>query len=162
MRSNLEALFAAQLKGAGIAFEREYPFGKFVERKWRADFVARRAPGTDPNEIGRVTGFPTMSGRPMIPMVLVEIQGTGPQGRHGSYGHHHSDCEKFSTAAALGWRVLPLSAKMVKDGSGLALVETALGLKPVPVYVKKARRSKVPKVKRSNGLPERVRKAAGL
>ena len=137
--SKLEALFEVQLTGAGIGFKREYPFGECLGRKWRADFLAS----------GRLHYTAERE-------VLVEIQGTGPQGRHGSYGHHHSDCEKFATAAALGWRVLPLSAKMVRDGSGLKLVEAALGLRALEPYTRKAPRRK------KGTLPARVRKAAGL
>lgn len=139
--SSLESLFAAQLGGAAIPFTPEFMFGEDIGRKWRADFLVYV----------------------LDHEALVEIQGTGPQGRHGSYGHHDSDCEKFSTAAALGYRVLPLSAKMVRDGSGLALVEAALGLKAIPVKEKKPRaRSKLPRPARKGKLPERVRRAAGL
>lgn len=123
MKSKLESLFALQLRGAGMRYSVEHEFARSLGRKWRADFVV--------SVVGIHAGG-----------VLVEVQGTGPQGRHGSYGHHDSDCEKFSTAAALGWRVLPLSARMVKDGTGLVLVEAALGLKPVPVKEKKARKRK--------------------
>lgn len=138
--SKLEEDFALQLKAAGIGFVREYPFAKSLGRKWRADFMILDVRCMDD--------------------LLVEVQGIGPQGRHGSWGHIESDAEKFSTAAALGWRVLIVTGKMVKSGLALTLVEATLGLRPVPVKVKKPRRSKAPKRVLHSKLPERVLKAA--
>jgi hypothetical protein len=151
--SKLEADFALQLTAAKFSFDAEYPFGAIMGRKWRADFRVHQRHDAQP---GPLTGE----------NILVEIQGTGPQGRHGSYGHHDSDCEKFSHAAAFGWRLLPLSARMVNDGTGLALVEAALGLREIPKKEKKPRRSKLTAKtkpgKAGKTLPLRVRRAAGL
>lgn len=158
--SKLEDAFALQLKGAGIGFMREYPF--VSDRKFRADFRVWPAGAVDDFGLVRFDAPPSQRSGATVKTALVEIVGVGPQGRHGSWGQVESDSEKACLAAVKGWRVLPITGKMVENGTGLALVEAALGLKPVPVYVKKARRSKVPKVKRSKGLPERVRKAAGL
>jgi len=142
--SKLEALFEAQIDAAGLVYVSEFTFAESLGRRWRADFRVWKAP---------------FAGRERS--VLVEIQGIGPQGRHGSWGHIESDAEKFSTAAALGWRVLIFTGKMVKDGRALALTEAALGLKPIPSKPPK-KRARVKRTPKGAALPLRVRKAAGL
>lgn len=134
MRSSLEALFAAQLKAAGLVFKSEVPFAEHVGRKWRADFQVWA---------GAIDHLPDYS-RVRPEPIMVEINGgTWINGRHNTGAGSERDMEKASYAAALGWRVLQLTAKMVEDGTGLALVEAALGLRAVPVKAKKPRRKKV-------------------
>lgn len=59
--------------------------------------------------------------------VAAEVDGaTYAQGRHARGQGIHADCEKVSTAAAMGWRVLRFDREMVEDGSAVALVERAL------------------------------------
>lgn len=148
-RSKLELEFEAQLKAARhtdarLTFEREFQFCTW--RKWRADF-AIEPDMYEPDHPRPEEG------------VLVEIQGHGPQGRHGSWGHAESDAEKFSTAAALGWRVLPITGKMVRDGTGLRLVEAALGIRPLEPPAPRVRQKRLRAVKRpakGRGLPKHV------
>ena len=62
--------------------------------------------------------------------VAVEVQGGTwvPGGAHSRGSGIERDCLKFSIGAALGWRVLPISRKMLESGEGIALIAQALGL----------------------------------
>lgn len=133
--SALEDELAVQLTAAGLEFAREFTF--HPGRRWRADFLLREICTPE-------------SG------VLIDVQGIGPQGRHGSWDHIESDCEKFSTAAALGYRVLPVTGKMVRSGAALALIEAALGLKALPVHRRATKAAKVkPKASAKRTQPKR-------
>lgn len=161
MKSSLEEELAMQLRAAGIAFEREFRFCPW--RKFRADFVIK---ARSPFQVGDIEGFPTWGGVPMTNLVLVEVQGGGfVNGGHSRGMGLERDCEKMATAAALGWRVLPVTGRQIKNGTALALIEAALGLKPLeaPKVEPKPRRSKrIPGRHKGKGLPERVKRAAGL
>jgi very-short-patch-repair endonuclease len=98
-----KAQFLSQLKMAGIpAPEAEVRFHPV--RKWRFDFCW-------PSE-----------------KLAVEYQGGIYYGNasHSSIGNMKRDCEKFSEAVALGWRVMPINADLVRSGRALQLVEMAL------------------------------------
>lgn len=61
-------------------------------------------------------------------MVAVEVDGGAwIGGRHTSGSGFEADCLKLSHAAALGWRVLRVTPRMVQDGSALTLTLAALG-----------------------------------
>lgn len=45
---------------------------------------------------------------------------------HTSAERYRSDCEKYSWAAILGWRVIRADKDMVKDGTALSLIKRAL------------------------------------
>ena len=47
-------------------------------------------------------------------------------GRHSRGVGIEKDCEKFSEAAILGWRVMRVTTGMVKSGQALSLIERAL------------------------------------
>lgn len=95
------ALDAAHLVG----WVREHAF--HPTRKWRFDF-AWTAPGV---------------------RLAVEVQGLG---RHGRMSHHQTadgmakDCEKLAAAAALGWRVIPVTTRQVKSGKAVEWIARAL------------------------------------
>lgn len=63
--------------------------------------------------------------------LAVEINGFGGQtkdessttGRHHTYFGSHNDYEKYNEAMLLGWTVLLLSPKMVKEGTGIRFLE---------------------------------------
>lgn len=63
--------------------------------------------------------------------IAVEYQGgiysQGKQGHQTTSGISR-DCVKFSTAASMGWRLLPINAGMVRDGTALDLIRKALAL----------------------------------
>jgi hypothetical protein len=46
-------------------------------------------------------------------------------GRHVRGGGYDKDCEKYSTAAILGWVVIRITAKMWEDGRALTLLAQA-------------------------------------
>lgn len=59
--------------------------------------------------------------------IAVEIEGgIYANGGHNRGAHIESDCEKTSEAAAMGWRVLRVTRKMIEDGRALSLIERAL------------------------------------
>jgi hypothetical protein len=84
--------------------EREHRFALHIGRKWRFDLAWPRL------------------------MVAVEFQGGigRVQGRHTRPTGFTDDCEKFSTAATLGWRILPVTYPQVKSGQLLNWLETIL------------------------------------
>jgi very-short-patch-repair endonuclease len=65
--------------------------------------------------------------------VAVEVDGGAwVGGRHVSGQGFEDDCEKLSWAAALGWRVLRVTPRMITGGQALILIELALGLRDGP------------------------------
>lgn len=102
-RSALEEAFALQLRGLGIAFEREHRF--HPERLWRFDFVIL----------------------PLERRLAVEIHGgTWVHGRHSRPLGQEADMRKHNEAVALGWRVLAVSTDHVKSGEAVRWVERML------------------------------------
>lgn len=84
--------------------ESEFPFAKAIGRRWRFDFA-----------------WPSHK-------VAVEVQGgVFVGGRHARGSGITGDCEKFSVAAGLGWRVLPVTPAQVKSGDALQWIERAVG-----------------------------------
>jgi hypothetical protein len=64
-------------------------------------------------------------------MVAAEVQGgiwTG--GRHARGSGIAAECVKLSIAAALGWRVLPLTDEMIESGQAVELIRQALEIAP--------------------------------
>lgn len=95
-------LLETHLRAVGIAYEREFRFHPV--RKWRFDFA-----------------FPAQK-------VAVEVQGgVFVGGRHARGTGITNDAEKFSVAAGLGWRVLPVTPAQVKSGDALQWIERAVG-----------------------------------
>lgn len=101
--SSGEEAFATHLRAVGIPFEREYRF--HPERKWRFDFA-----------------FPEHK-------VAVEIEGgVWSHGRHTRGSGFVKDCDKYNSAAILGWRVLRFTpSEHVNTGLALEAVEHILG-----------------------------------
>jgi len=67
--------------------------------------------------------------------LAVEVDGGGfVNGGHNRGAHMESDCAKLSTAVAMGWRVLRVTPRQVKDGRALKWVEAALAgaIDPAP------------------------------
>ena len=97
-----EETFALQLRAAGIdGFEREHRFAP--PRRWRMDFA-------DPAR-----------------MIAVEIEGgTWAGGRHTRGSGFAADCEKYSTAAVMGWRVLRFTTDQIKSGMALQMLQHAI------------------------------------
>jgi len=109
-REKWEIMFAGQLDITCWAYDREFQF--HPTRKWRADFVIMDPRGT------------TWGDYKSWDSILVEIEGgTYSRGRHTRGPGFAKDCEKYNTAAALGWRVFRFPAGMVEDGSAIKFLE---------------------------------------
>lgn len=81
----------------------EYAFAKSIGRRWRFDLA-----------------WPDR-------LVAAEIDGgSWIQGRHNTGTGFEADCEKMSHAAALGYRVLRLTPRMIREGMALTLILAAL------------------------------------
>lgn len=65
-------------------------------------------------------------------LVAVEIQGgLWVNGAHSRGSGVERDCLKLSIAAALGWRVLPISKAMIESGQAISLIrQTLFGVDP--------------------------------
>lgn len=100
--SGLEELLSWQIIQAKIPYPaREYQFYK--PRRWRFDFA-----------------WPDK-------WVAVEVEGgTWINGAHNRGAHFESDCEKYNTATAYGWKVFRFTAKMVKDLSAIEVIKASL------------------------------------
>ena len=108
-REKGENEFARQLDEAGWFYQRECRF--HPTRKWRSDFII-----ADPGEINWVLGIEDS--------ILVEIEGgVWTRGRHTRGSGFIKDCEKYNTAAAMGWRVFRFPTGMVEDGSAIKFLK---------------------------------------
>jgi very-short-patch-repair endonuclease len=100
--SGLESYLLLSMRASGLP-EPEQQFKFCPTRRWRADFA-----------------FPAAR-------LLVEVDGGAyVGGRHTRGAGFEADCEKASTAAALGWRVIRVTGRMVKSGQATALIADAL------------------------------------
>lgn len=97
-----ERIFLAECKKARLpAPEEEYKF--HPSRKWRFDFA-----------------WPDK-------MLAVEIEGgSWSGGRHTRGSGFEKDCEKYSTAAAMGWRIMRFTTGQVENGLAIGLVKEAI------------------------------------
>lgn len=60
-------------------------------------------------------------------LVAMEYEGMfGGRSRHLSFKGYTADCIKYSEAAILGWKVIRVTAPMVRDGTALDLISRAL------------------------------------
>lgn len=58
--------------------------------------------------------------------IACEIEGgIWTVGRHVRPNGYENDCEKYSTAAAMGWRVIRVTPGMIKSGKAMTLLEMA-------------------------------------
>ena len=81
---------------------REYPFARCIGRKFRADFTWKDR------------------------MIILEVEGgTWIRGRHLQPKSYALDCEKYSLAAALGWKVIRSTTDMIHDGTAIKLLSFA-------------------------------------
>lgn len=99
--SSIEEALALQFRIECLAPDREFQFHPV--RKWRFDFA-----------------FP-------LQKVGIECEGgIWVNGAHNRGAHFTSDCEKYNTAALMGWRVLRFTADMVNRGVALQMIREAL------------------------------------
>ena len=92
------------LGGHHVEFVREYRFNS--ARRWRADFALPQY------------------------RILIEVEGaTYMGGRHTRGRGYANDCEKYNSAACLGWRVLRYTSDMLRDNPGRVLDDVLLLIK---------------------------------
>lgn len=102
-KSRLEKKLARLLQISGIS-PPESEFYFHPERKWRADFA-----------------WPEQK-------VLVEVEGgIYSRGRHVRGKGYEDDCEKYNEAALLGYTVIRVTARHIKNGKALDWIKRALG-----------------------------------
>ena len=102
-RRDYKAEFLSQLRLCGINLPvMEHRF--HPSRRWRFDFA-----------------YPDKK-------LAIEYQGGVYMNKsgHSNVSGMERDCLKFSSAAALGWRVMPINAGMVRRGEAVQLVAEAL------------------------------------
>lgn len=64
-------------------------------------------------------------------MVACEVQGgVWANGAHSRGSGVQRDCVKLSMAAAVGWRVLPVTREMIESGEAVHLIAQALSTTP--------------------------------
>jgi len=105
------ALLAAAVTTAGYPEpEREHRFALGIGRQWRFDLA-----------------WPDQ-------LVAFEREGfaaRGTSGRHQRVRGYEDDCEKYSTAAVLGWCVIRASGRQIEKGLAADLVLRALAARRV-------------------------------
>jgi len=91
MKSYLEEIVFNRIKFSGIPLpEREYRFDP--SRRWRFDFA-----------------YPDKK-------IAIECEGgIWANGRHNRGSGYVKDCEKYNTAAVLGWRIIRITTENVND-----------------------------------------------
>lgn len=100
-RSRWEATLELQLRTVGLRPEVEWTFSP--GRRWRFDFA-------------------------FLPeKIAAEVEGGHwSGGRHTRGAGFEADCEKYNSAALLGWSVLRFTPSMVESGEAVRLIEQAL------------------------------------
>jgi len=94
-------LLLFQMEAIGLRPKQEYRF--YEDRRWRADFA-----------------FPDQR-------VLIEYEGgVYSKGRHTRGTGFEGDCEKYNQANLMGYHVFRFTAKHVKSGGALRIIEQAI------------------------------------
>lgn len=104
-----EELLAVYLRSQGVVFDREYRF--HPDRMWRFDFaipVEKLAIEVEGYRWRRIQGVNIF------------------QSRHTSPEGFEKDCEKYNTAALLGWRVVRLSSRSIERGDAFEMLDQFL------------------------------------
>lgn len=101
MRRDLQLLHLELMAQEIPLPEAEYRF--HLTRRWRFDFA-----------------WPEQK-------IALEFEGgTWSHGRHTRGKGYEGDCEKYSEAAILGWKVIRVTAAMIRDGRAMRLLKSAL------------------------------------
>jgi very-short-patch-repair endonuclease len=99
---SLDAVTIAVIRQSFPGMVTEHQF--HTERKWRFDLAW-----------------------PETKIALEYEGGIFSNGRHTRAKGYDSDCEKYSTAAILGWTVIRITPMMLRDGRAIKLLEWAHG-----------------------------------
>ncbi len=106
-KSAWEEQLAQQLQWLKLEYAREYMF--HPERKWRADFFIPRL------------------------LLLIEVEGVSPGGtRHQRIAGFKLDILKYAEAAALGYKLLRVTADMVRNGKAVEFITRIVELVAEP------------------------------
>jgi hypothetical protein len=113
-RRRLETLLWHRMELAGLPEPvKEYPFAASLGRRFRAD------------------GF-------IAPDLLLEVEGgiwaTNP-GRHNRGSGFQADAEKYNLAAILGYRILRFTERMIRDGTAVEHIRSAMKLRGVELVL---------------------------
>lgn len=120
-----------QIQHAGLPEpDTEFQFALSLGRRWKFDLawpelhIAFEQEGA--TFAGRMVvvqvGFERRKGRqiPLKPGTVLRLGG-----RHNQGAGFDKDCEKYNHAAALGWRVIRASTRMIRDGEAIAQLRMA-------------------------------------
>ena len=100
--SELETLLLLLIRHAEL-LEPVYEYRFHPKRRWRFDFA-----------------YPDK-------MIAIECEGgTWSGGRHTRGGGFENDCEKYNTAALMGWKVLRFTRAMIENGVAVDMIGRAL------------------------------------
>jgi len=114
--SKLEAKVAADLKALGLmdGCERQYRF--HPERKWKIDFAWPQCTVYD------------FDGEPEPKHIALEVNGgTYSHGSHSRGPRQRGDYEKWSELSLMGWTLILVDCKDVREGVHVERVLRALG-----------------------------------
>lgn len=127
-----------QLAGVGFPeFEREVQFAKHLGRKWAFDYAhssSRIALEVEGGAFGRyiviTSGYERRRGQsiPLKPNTVIRAGG-----RHNTGEGMEADAEKYSWAAILGWCVIRVTTRQIRDGIALTLIREAFRARNVDV-----------------------------
>lgn len=107
-REKYEDALAVQLDRLGIKYDRQLQL--LPDRKFKADFLFPK----------QTSGYESL---------VVEVDGGTwlPNSSHGR-GGYEADRERDALALLVGWRVLRVTPRMVKDGRAAAWIERLVGI----------------------------------
>lgn len=113
--AELELQLRAMLPTHGWCYQEQYPWNP--HRQFAADVAIWPCP-----EDARMGNLP----------LLVEIDGAkkGAPGAHQRVDGIDYDCRRQADALVLGYRVLRVSSRMVRDGTALQYIEQLMGVVP--------------------------------
>ena len=111
-----EETLALILKDDGVyRFNREFRF--HAQRRWRIDFIVYTKESW---HVQPTVNLAQVNLRSPTEGLLVEIEGITPEGgRHQRMAGFEGDCEKYAEALIMGYAVLRVTPKMVRDGRAL-------------------------------------------
>lgn len=137
-KSKPAELFVSQCRAYRLpTFATEHKFAKAVGRQWRFDVafpdfaIAVEVEGL---VVMRVWAAQLIGGAPMSAggrvVNVSEVKPTTvTMGRHATITGMREDCEKYNTAAMLGWTVLRFEQTAIKSGAAIDMTQRVLAAK---------------------------------
>lgn len=137
-KTDPEELFAAQCRAYRLpAVEQQYRFAKAVGRQWRFDFafpeyhLAVEIEGLIVMRVwaAKLIGPGPIAANGRVVNVSEVKPTTVTMGRHATITGMREDCDKYNTAAMLGWTVLRFEQKAIKPGDAVNMTMRVLAAK---------------------------------